>query len=310
MNITDKMKKQLNMCELNIHNGKMILIDTNKCYDKKVGKMLKTTDNRYISRKVINNKDNKLYWRHLYSYLPYECIEEINKMIYQYKMKCEVLNINTNIFWNRHYGLEEIVCEIYDCGTTYRQVGRGWNFNNESEKLEFRRRQKLQEKEDWIVVDLEKEDLFNCSDRDKRIDFWKKRHINFNERIRDTNKQSKKLQKNIGSNWNIKYFSMNSYCCGIMNNGEICGYESNERMNINRDYFNTNINPITFSENSCEYSRSRDSIRRRSLTQIPLCKRHYKKYDNMSKYQYGMEIDKIYRRFGYELKNGYMCQVC
>jgi hypothetical protein len=312
MNITNKLTKQLNMCELSIHNGKVILIDTDKCYDKKVGKMLKTNDNKYISRKVINNKNNKLYWRHLYSYLPSECVEDINKMIYEWKMKNQVLNINMNIFYNVDYQSKDIVSEIYDCGTSYRQVGRSWDWSNESEKIEFRRRQELQEKEDWISVDIEKQDIFNCSDRDKRIDFWKNRHIRFNERVRDTNKQSKKLQKNIGnSSWDIKYFSMNSYCCGLMNNGNICGCESSERMLIDREYFNNQINPITFSEDSCNYSRrNNSSVRKKSITQIPLCKRHYNKYDKMSKYQYEMEVDKIYRRFGYEIKNGYMCKVC
>ena len=270
-NITNKINKQNDMCELSIHNGKVILIDSSKVYDKKVGKMLKTNDNKYVSRKVIKNTKNKLYWRHIYSYLNEECIELINQMIYQYKMKNEVLGIENVVYFHNSF--------------QYRL-------------------------ESWLEVNWRKEDIFNCDNRDKRIDFWKKRHIRFNENIRDTNKQSKKLQKSIRNSYDIKWFNMSNYCNGLMNNGEICGCESSETLNIDRDYFNNQINTISFSENSCDYSRSRDSIRRRYMTKLSLCKRHYNKYEKMNDMQYDREVDKIYNKMGYKLQNGYLCKVC
>ena len=70
-----------NITELSINDNKIILIDTDKVYNKKVGTMLKTYDNKYISRKVINNKKNKLYWRHIFSLLPEEIINDIQQRI-------------------------------------------------------------------------------------------------------------------------------------------------------------------------------------------------------------------------------------
>jgi len=267
-NITDTINKQNGMCELSIHNGKVILIDSDKVYDRKVGKMLKTNDNKYVSKKVINNKKNKLFWRHIYSYLNEESIELINQMIYQYKMKSAVLGIE-NVVW----------------------FGR--SFHNRME--------------DWLEVEFRKEDIFNCGDRDKRIDFWRKRHIRFNQNIRDKNTKSKNIQKNI--NGCIKYFSMDQYCCGIMGNGDLCGCESNETLNTDRDYFNNQINKISFSEDSCIYTR-RNGERRRNNTKISLCKRHYNKYEKMNDKTYNREVDKIYKKMGYELQNGYMCKSC
>jgi hypothetical protein len=312
-NITNKLNKQNGMCELSIHNGKVILMDSSKVYDKKVGKMLKTNDNKYVSKKVINNKKNKLYWRHLYSYLNEECIELINQMIYQYKMKSEVLGIENIIYFNRNYELEEIVSEVYDCGVSYRQLGRGWNWNNPNDRIEWNRRQLLQKKEDWIDIDIKKEDIFETDNRDKKIDFWKNKHIRFNERIRDTNKQSKSLQKSFKSKYDIKWFSMSRYCNGLMNNGEICGCESSEKKMIDRDYFNNQINPITFGEDSCNYTNlryMRNKDRNRKKIELSLCKRHYNKYDKMNKKQLDKEVEKIYNKMGYGLQNGYLCKVC
>ena len=50
-NINKINKQQEDMIELNIHNGKIIMLNTDKTYDKKYGTMLKTLDNQYISKK-------------------------------------------------------------------------------------------------------------------------------------------------------------------------------------------------------------------------------------------------------------------
>lgn len=302
-NITDTIIKQNDMCELSIHNGKVILMDSSKVYDKKVGKMLKTSDNKYVSKKVINNKKNKLFWRHLYSYLNEESIELINQMIYQYKMKSEVLGIENIVYFGRNYFLEEIVGEVYDCSRNGRN---GWNMNNSEEMVEYQRRKELQEKEDWIDIDIKKEDLFNSDNQDKKIDFWKKRHINFNQNIRDTNTKSKNIQKNTSGN--LVWFRMGRYCNGIMGNGDLCGCESSETLNMDRDYFNNQINQITFSEDSGRYTRN--TGRRRHTTKLSLCRRHYNKYEKMNDKTYKKEVDKIYKKMGYELQNGYMCKSC
>tara|TARA_R100000951_G_C2607757_1_gene170223 strand:- start:72 stop:1007 length:936 start_codon:yes stop_codon:yes gene_type:complete len=307
MKIHNKMKKQLNMCELSVHNGKVILIDSDKCYDKKMGKMLKTNDNKYVSKKVINNKKNKLYWRHLYSYLPWETIELINQMIYKYKMKSEILGIENVVYFHKNYNMENLIKEVYDLSLQ--------NISFSNNYIEYERRMKEVKKEEWIEVDINKEDIFECVDFEKKIKFWKNRHIRFNERIRDTNTKSKKLQKYIKS-LSIKHFSMDQYCCGIMGNGDLCGCESSEKIMIDRDYFNDQINPITFSDN-CWYYYNNSDVRymtnkdkERKKIELSLCKRHYNKYDKMNKKQLDNEVEKIYNKMGYGLRNGYMCKTC
>jgi hypothetical protein len=102
-NINNIYKEQENMCELSLHNGKIIMLDTDKTYDKKYGTMLKTLDNQYISKKVINDKKNKLKWRHLYSFLPSDSIEMINHLIYKDIYKNKVLNIHRPITTRKLY---------------------------------------------------------------------------------------------------------------------------------------------------------------------------------------------------------------
>lgn len=302
MEIHNKMKKQLNMCELSIHNGKVILIDSDKCYDKKMGKMLKTNDNKYVSKKVINNKKNKLYWRHLYSYLNEESIGLINQYIYKYKMKSEVLGIENIVYFNKNYDIENIVKEIYDCSL--------YNISYANNKIEYEKRMKKRMKEDWIEVDIEKDNIFKSYNEDKRIHFWKNNRLQFNQNIRDKNTKSKKIQKNSGGYCGIKYFDMFKYCNGIMGNGDLCGCESSEKLNIDRDYFNDNINHSSFNENGGEKCNRFKNSRLRNKVELSLCKIHYNKYNKMNEKKLNNEVDKIYKKMGYELQNGYLCKIC
>ena len=300
-NITNKINKQNDMCELSIHNGKVILIDSSKVYDKKVGKMLKTNDNKYISKKVINNKKNKLYWRHLYSYLNEECISLINQMVYQYKMKNEVLRIENIVYFHKNYFVENMVKEIYELSLN----GLSYKDNRE----EYDKIKNRMEEEEWIEVDMYKEDIFNK----KEINFWRDSHIKFNENIKDTNKQSKSLQKSIKNKYHLSWFDMTGYCGGLMNNGDICGCKSYEKIMIDRDYFNNQINKITFGENSCKYTNltyMRDTDRDRKKIELSLCRKHKTKYDKMNKKQLNNEVERIYNKMGYGLQNGYLCKTC
>ena len=103
---------------------------------------------------------------------------------------------------------------------------------------------------------------------------------------------------------------MFNYCCGVMNNGDLCGCEYSEKLNIDRDYFNDNINHSTFNENGKEKCNRFKNNRSRNYTKLSLCKRHYNKYEKMNKKDYYNEVDKIYKKMGYEVKNGYMCKIC
>ena len=82
--LEDKQDNQDSMIVLNKgHKGKVIFIEDNDC---------KILDSSYIK-----NKDNKLYWRHQYSYLNEELIQYINQMIYTDIMKNKVLAIPRSI---------------------------------------------------------------------------------------------------------------------------------------------------------------------------------------------------------------------
>jgi len=289
----NKYNKQLKMCELSIHKAKLILIDTDKCYDRKVGNMLKTADNKYISKKVIKNKKHKLYWRHLYSYLNEESIELINQMVYEYLMKNQVLKI-------------ERIYRFMD--------GWGWDHNN------FRN---IKDEDLWVNIDVEKRNIFDgansfdrsCSFDDKYATFADKTMSYLNERIRDTNKKSKKIQKYFNQN-TCNYFRMSNYCCGIMKNGDFCGCSANENYRIDRDYYHKFINRHCFiddaQKNSPHWHSQWEITQRRKRydTELKFCSRHFNQITNMEETAQDEYVDKIYRKFGYELKHGILCKVC
>jgi hypothetical protein len=83
--------------QLSIHNNRLISINTDKVYSNGTSNMLKTLDGKYISRKVINNKDNTLEWRHIFSLLPEELIQIICEDIYRHKWTsiCPQIPIHT-----------------------------------------------------------------------------------------------------------------------------------------------------------------------------------------------------------------------
>ena len=88
--LEDKQNNQDSMIVLNKgHKGKVIFIEDNDC---------EILDSSYIK-----NKNNKLYWRHQYSYLNEELIEYINQMIYTHIMKNKVLAIPRRILYFVHY---------------------------------------------------------------------------------------------------------------------------------------------------------------------------------------------------------------
>lgn len=283
------------MCELSTHNNKVIFLDTDKVYDKKVGSMLKTNDNKYISRKVIKNKKNKLYWRHIFSYLNEDCLQIINQMIYRHKMKTEVLKIDYNVISSYDYPLNAWVYELYNIS----------RYNRQGIQEIF----KKEEEEDWEIIDIEP--AKKCL-----RGFWEKNHIKNNERILKENKSSKKLDKFIKKNSSITFYmdtdkkicknntSIRRMCCGLKNNGDLCGNTADYKIDyINKNYYNrwithNDIHPKT------GVGIHLDGI------YLKFCGIHYKKYDKLYIHKYQDELDKIYNKLGYKLHNNYLCKMC
>ena len=279
------------MTELNVINNKVIILDCDKVYDKKVGNMIKTYDNKFVSKKVISNKKHKLFWRHIFSYLNEESIEMINQYIYLYKMKTEVLQIrkyiscNTRIMW----GVDKIVEEVYDCG--YLCSGE-----------RDRQQRIIKDREEWVIVES-----FDCNVFDYgENNFDKNCNKQLKKYVLDTNKQSKKLQKRFGM-----YKGYNSYnrledtCIGLLGNGDLCGSGYNEYDTFELDYvyYNRSINRI---EKRVVYPRNTIG----KNVSFGLCGIHMKKYRHMNITEREIYVDKCYKKLGYEKQNGVLCKVC
>ena len=92
--LEDKQNNQDSMIVLNeCHKGRAIFIEDNDC---------EILDSSYIK-----NKDNKLYWRHQYSYLNEDLNQYINQMIYTDIMKNKVLAIPRHILYFAKYEFYE-----------------------------------------------------------------------------------------------------------------------------------------------------------------------------------------------------------
>lgn len=321
---------------LSIKNEKMIYINTDKLYEKKVGKMLKTYEDKYISRKVIKNEKNKLYWRHIYSLLPEEIITEIQQRIYRYIFQTKVLKIEKGVYFvkdNRYdlHNFNQEIFELHNIDLTGRNTftNGGWNMDNPIEEQEYNRRRIKQIQEEWLMVETYKTDLF---DGDK-MTFYKDNRKKFYDNLKKRNSKSKKLV-NAMDDASSLYFDMRGRCVGLLKNGSLCGCDaSNSFCMYKRDCFNKHINHICFSEDG-KYSEmiergiTREHIienqeRNHNYLFLRTCKTHINQMIDLREYSitelntyidktYKQQehLDKIYYQLGYKVRNGYMCKIC
>lgn len=234
---------------LYIKNSKVILIDTDKIYNVKVGKMLKTYDNKFISRKVIKNENNKLYYRHIYSLLPDEIITEIQQRIYKYIFQRKVLKIDYDRIINKHLKLDD---------------------------------------------------------------------KNFLLHLKMKNERSYSNSKNLKKKLNEPYlFDFKNVCCGLLNNGSICGCSKYDNIFFknNSNYYNNNVNSdyecYLFNDNYIKQKVDRNykKCREEPLINIAFCQKHYNKVIDMSEYKKNEYIELLYYKLGYEVKNGYLLDI-
>ena len=169
----------------NNHNGRVIFIEDNEC---------EILDSNYI-----NDKKNKISWRHIFSYLDNNTIEIVNRMVYQSIMKEKILNIHYHIsFSNYLFDMIRIVEDIYDCKISH--------LDNRSER---ERKQKIMKEESWEFVELEV--------RDNTLD-------NKDKFVRD-NRYS---QLGYSYNWKCKFKK---------SNGELCGKSGTDTIKLDNDYY-------------------------------------------------------------------------
>jgi len=293
-----RFNEQKNMCQLSRHNNKIILLDTDKVYHNKVGRMLKTNDKKYISRKVIKNNKNKLFWRHIFSYLDNDSIEMINQIINQYKIQKEVLQIAPKIIWNHYvnntnvWGARSIVEELYGrdvWGNSYR----------------------IPEEEQWQIFDWDKEDICGKEKVCLNLDTIAK----ISNYVKKNNPKSKKIQK---MGYYTKFFPEH-HCCGILGNGDLCGSEIREEENkfqIDSQYHKPQINGLDCYKRERNYGSNSDDTyyiydKTQYHTTLSFCGVHYNKYNKMGQKKFSAEIvPEIYNKLGYHLRNGYLCRNC
>jgi hypothetical protein len=167
------------------HNGRVIFIEDNEC--------------EILDSKYINDKKNKISWRHIYSYLDNETTEIINRMVYQSVMKEKVLNIHNYITFNNYaFDLRRIVENIYEC-----------EVNSYDSRSERERKQKIQEEESWEVVDFD---------------------------IRD-NTLSNKNKFMLDNRYSRLGYSYNYNCKFKKSTGEVCGKYGTTNINLDKEYY-------------------------------------------------------------------------
>ena len=304
------------MTELSIHNNRVIILDTDKIYSIGTKNMIKLKCGNFVSKKVIKNPKNKLTYRHIFSYLNQESIDCILEQVWKHKFSIEVLKIGRMVDWRINpWESSDIVSEVYECGTNYKYLN-GYNYELQEQKRQ------IHNKEEWVMVDILKTDMFDtksCVLGEDRV-FKMKTKQKFFNKIRTENIGSKSLQKQMDKynkqfNKCVDYFKMSDYCCGLTSKGELCGITAYSCVEVNRECYNE-----LFNDKMCEdsldqeetftYHNRRSRSGRQLRTKFSLCRRHYTKYESMDMKNRSKELTKIYGKMGYKMSNGYMCKIC
>jgi len=177
-NINKINQQQDNMIELNIHNGKIIYIEDNDC--------------ELCNDDYINNKQNIMKWRHIYSFLPSDTIELINQLIYKDIYKNYVLNIHRPIYTSKLY---ENKNENILMNEKLRECNRS---NNLSTREEY----DIRDEESYEMIDIEKETNI-MEDKIRRNKNW----ININV-CNMKMKNGKKCRCDYSKNIDIKKYGI------------------------------------------------------------------------------------------------------
>lgn len=181
--IKNKLDNQDCMIELNTINDKIIMIEDNEC--------------EVLDTKYINDKNNKIYWRTLWSFLDSESIEKITNYYYKDFMKKNILQIKHSISFSRYsWSAIDIVEDIYDCKITYNE--------NHNERM---RKRNIKEKEEWIDIEYETIDNMNKHKLKQNI---------------------KNREKKISSEYKCRF---------LKSNGENCCKSSNGMIKIDKEYY-------------------------------------------------------------------------
>ena len=193
-NINTILDKQDCMIELNTINDKIIMIEDNEC--------------EMLNSQYIQDKNNKIVWRTLWSFLDKDSIENIMKIHTQNYMKNVVFKIQPKIsFYSHKYELLRIVEELYNC-----------QYNHNDNQQERSRKRNIVNKESWEIVEWDEVNILGES----------------------KNKMIVKNRKLIEDKLiEPKYRCVKSNCNFKKKNGQLCNKYTTENITITEDKYNT-----------------------------------------------------------------------
>ena len=173
------------------HNGRVIFIDDNEC--------------EILDKNYINNKNNNLSWRHIFSYLDNDSIEKIMNEIQKEHMKKNVLKINHHISFNDYsYDCRRIIEEVYDC-----------QYNHNDNPEEKKRKRDIVNEESWEIVEWDERNGLEEARR--------------NVVCGNINKIDSKMKS---LNYLKHYESIRYKCIFRKANGSMCGKQTNEKIRL------------------------------------------------------------------------------
>ena len=174
------------------HNGRIIYIEDNDC--------------EILDKNYINDKNNKITWRHIYSLLDNDCIDNIYQFLHKDIMKNVVFKIQPKItFYSHRYELMRIVEELYNC-----------QYNHNDNQQERSRKRNIVNKESWEIVEWDEVNMLG----------------------EETNKMIGKNRKLIEDKLiEPKYRCVKSNCNFKKKNGQLCNKYTTETIKLTEDNY-------------------------------------------------------------------------
>lgn len=193
-NIITLLNNQDKMITLNQVKDKIILIEDNDC--------------EILNSNYIQDKNNKIVWRTLWSCLDKDSIENIMNIYTRDYMKNVVFKIQPKIsFYSHKYELMRIVEELNNC-----------QYNHNDNQEERRRKREIMDKESWEFVEWDEVNMLGES---------KNKMIGKNRKLIE----DKLIEP--------KYRCVRSNCNFKKKNGQLCNKYTTEHIKLTEDKYNT-----------------------------------------------------------------------
>ena len=257
----------------------------------------------YKSMVIFQDKDKKLYWRHIFSYLPYDIMMEIQDKVYTHLHKItyipKVIRLSYHLFkWDnytqKYFGDEPFIKSELSFQLLLRYGLSKFRMGKKN--------QHLHEYRDSHIIQF---------------------HIdNFEKYKRDIIQRNNTSSLFKGNMIDIKSKGYNYVCSGIKKDGKVCGCKGKmyiEGMNPFEEYDDeikykkTCMNLMETQERKHNGMNEGRILRRTIINrhlQFWFCKIHHKQIQKLNKKDFVEYKRKIYENHGYVDKHGYLCKMC